>query len=249
MKKEGYIRIFIVAFAIILYEILTRCNLIDSFTFIPFSEMVVHMFGDLANKEYLMNHFFITSFEIIMSFIGAVFFGIIIGVFLWKSQKTFYIFQPYLMLFYATPFFALYPIFISVLGIGALPVIMIGMFFSLPAVAINTATGFMEIKESLDKVGKSLNLSFKKMIIHIYFPAAWPFIFTGLKLAATYSVIAVIATEFILSARGMGYSISYAYDNFDLVGMYSSILLVLSLSLSVNLILGYIESRLYKKSM
>jgi len=86
------------------------------------------------------------------------------------------------------------------------------------------------------------------MVIHIYFPAAWPFIFTGLKLAASYSIVAVIATEFILSARGLGYSISYSYDNFDINGMYGSILLVIMIALTVNTVLGYVESRLYRRN-
>src|SRR5690625_5088183 len=241
MNRKNIVRISIVLLAIIVYEIAARLKMIDPFTFIPFTKMVQKMVEIVTDKTFFMEHFMITFFEIIASFAGAVIFGIIFGLILWSSKTTYFIVQPYLMLFYATPFFALYPIFISVFGIGTLPVIMIGMLFAMPAVISNTAIGFLEVREAYVKVGKSFNLPLHKMIINIYFPAAWPVIFTGLKLAATYSVIAVIATEFILSAKGLGYSISYAYDNFDLEGMYGAILLVVTLSLAVNLTLNYIE--------
>jgi len=248
MNKPHVVRSIIVVCFLVLYEIAARLEWLDSFTFIPFSTMIVSMVKHLSDPAYLVNHFGITTIEIIMSFLGAVIFGIIFGIILWRSRFAYHVFQPYLMLFYATPFFALYPIFISVLGIGSLPVIMIGMLFALPAVVSNTAIGFLEINKVLEKVGYSFKLPFWKMVIHIYFPAAWPFIFTGLKLAASYSIVAVIATEFILSARGLGYSISYSYDNFDINGMYGSILLVIMIALTVNTVLGYVESRLYRRN-
>ena len=248
MNRSRLIQILIIVGLIGFYEIATRMQWLDSFTFIPFSTMVMNMFDNFNDSEFLMNHLGITAFEILVSFMGAVIFGILVGIILWRSDLLHHVFQPYLMLFYATPFFALYPIFISVFGIGPIPVIMIGLFFAMPAVIINTAIGFREIRKVLVKVGHSFKLSFRQMLINIYFPAAWPFIFTGIKLAAAYSIIGVIATEFILSARGLGYSISYAYNNFDLNNMYSSVLLVIIIALTVSVVLGLIENRLYKRN-
>lgn len=248
MKLHRILQFVIVAGLLVIFEVATRMEWLDPFTFIPFSTMFLNMIGNLTDSEYVIIHFGNTALEIFLSFLGAVIFGILFGIILWRSNFAHHVFQPYLMLFYAIPFFALYPIFISIFGIGPLPVIMIGMFFSLPAVISNTAIGFREIRKVLVKVGQSFNLSFRQMIVHIYFPAAWPFIFTGLKLAAAYSIIGVIATEFILSARGLGYAISYAYNNFDMNGMYGSILLVVMIALTVNLVLGYIESTLYRRN-
>lgn len=249
MSLHKVVQIAIVASLLVLYEIATRMSWLDPFTFIPFSTMFTNMIESLSNPEYVMNHFGITALEILASFIGAMIFGILFGIILWRSDLAHHVLQPYLMLFYAIPFFALYPIFISILGVGPLPVIIIGLLFSMPAVITNTAIGFREIRKVLVKVGLSCNLSFRQMLVHIYFPAAWPFIFTGIKLAAAYSIIGVIATEFILSARGLGYTISYAYNNFDINGMYGSVLLVVMIALIVNLVLGLIENRLYRRNV
>jgi NitT/TauT family transport system permease protein len=248
MQRHRIVQILIVTCLLVIYEVSTRMELLDPFTFIPFSEMFMNMVANLADMEYLKNQFGVTALEILVSFIGAMIFGILFGILLWRSDFMHHVLQPYLMLFYAIPFFALYPIFISILGMGPLPVIMIGFFFSVPAVISNTAIGFREISKVYVKVGQANNLSFRQMLIHIYFPAAWPHIFTGLKLASAYSIIGVIATEFILSARGLGYTISYAYNSFDINGMYGSVLLVIMIALFVNVVLGMIESRLYRKN-
>jgi NitT/TauT family transport system permease protein len=247
MKKENIVQILIVIFCLALYEIAVRIGWLDSFTFIPFTEMVRSMFQSLGDADFFRGHIWPTFFEIIISFIGAAILGVGVGLLLWRSDFLHFAFQPYLLLFYAVPFFSIYPIFITLFGTGPLPVIMVGIFFSAPAVMSNTAIGFRETKSVLVKYGQSLNLPFTKMLRYIYFPSAWPYIFSGLKLATAYSIIGVIATEFILSARGIGYSVSYAYNNFDLYGMYGAILLVILISLLSNLILGYIENRLFKR--
>jgi NitT/TauT family transport system permease protein len=247
MKKENVFQIVIVGSCLLFYEIAVRAGWLDSFTFIPFTEMVQSMIHFLDDSSFLREHIWPTFIEIVISFVGAAILGVGIGLLLWRSDFMHYMFQPYLLLFYAIPFFAIYPIFITLFGTGPLSVIMVGILFSAPAVISNTAIGFRETKKVLIKYGQSLNLSFSKMLWHIYFPSAWPYIFSGLKLATAYSIIGVVATEFILSARGIGYSISYAYNNFDLYSMYGAILLVIVISLLSNTILGYIENRLFKR--
>lgn len=241
-------RVLIVVIPLVAYEAATRMQLLDPFTFSPLSEMLTALFDNLTNPVFLSTHVLVTMLEIALSFAGAALFGIIVGVLMWRSNYLYYSTQPYLLLFYALPFFAVYPIFVSIFGLGPLPVITVGMLFSVPAVIANTAIGFRETREVLVKVGQSFNLSFRQLLLHVFFPAAWPHIFTGLRLAVAYSIIGVIATEFILSGRGIGYTISFTYNNFDLNNMYASVLLVVLFAVLVIGVLGHIESRLYSRS-
>jgi NitT/TauT family transport system permease protein len=60
----------------------------------------------------------------------------------------------------------------------------------------------------------------------------------GLRLALSFSIIGVMASEFILSTYGLGYFISYAYDHFSLNDMYAGIVIVLFLAVAVNVLFG-----------
>lgn len=248
MALQRLTQVLIVVIPLLAYELATRLQLLDPFTFIPLSQMVVTLVENLADPAFLTEHIWPTALEMLISFIGATLLGIAIGILLWRSNYLYYVTQPYLLLFYAVPFFAIYPIFISIFGLGPFPVITVALLFAMPMVVVNTAIGFRETREVLVKVGQSFNLSFSQLLFHVFFPAAWPQIFTGLRLAAAYSIIGVIATEFILSSRGIGYTISFAYNNFDLNNMYASVLLVIIFAAVVIAILQHFESRLQRQS-
>ena len=65
--------------------------------------------------------------------------------------------------------------------------------------------------------------------LRINLPSAIPYLFTGVKLAIAYCFIGVIAAEFIMASSGLGYSISYAFNNFDNGTMYALMLFVIVL--------------------
>jgi NitT/TauT family transport system permease protein len=246
VRLQRLTQVLVVVIPLLAYELAAQLQLLDPFTFIPLSGMVVALIKNLADPAFIAEQIWPTVLEILISFIGATLLGVAIGIMLWRSNFLYYVTQPYLLLFYAVPFFAIYPIFISIFGLGPFPVVSVALLFSLPMVVVNTAIGFRETREVLIKVGQSFNLSFGQLLFHVFFPAAWPQIFTGLRLAAAYSIIGVIATEFILSSRGIGYTISFAYNNFDLETMYASVLLVIIFATVVIAILEHFASRLHR---
>ena len=60
-------------------------------------------------------------------------------------------------------------------------------------------------------------------------------------------MIGVIGAEFIMSTGGMGYEISFAYNNFDNATMYPLILMILFVSITVNLLISAWEKALLKR--
>jgi NitT/TauT family transport system permease protein len=80
--------------------------------------------------------------------------------------------------------------------------------------------------------------------LRVTLPYASPYVLTGAKLAVAYSLIGIIGAEFIMSSGGMGYEISFAYNNFDNATMYPLILLILLVSISINLLLARWEKAL-----
>jgi NitT/TauT family transport system permease protein len=81
----------------------------------------------------------------------------------------------------------------------------------------------------------------------IKLPSALPYLFSGIRLCLAYSFIGVIASEFILSDRGVGYSIAFAYHDFDIRTMYALMLLIIVLVTGVNMGLNAWESKLMAK--
>lgn len=232
--------------AVFILEAAPRLGWIDPLTLVPVSTMLRRLVQLLLAGK-LNTHIISTGGNIIASFVLAVALGIPFGLVLWRFPRFKRVVDPYLTTYYAIPIFALYPLLISLLGMGYLPVIAIAWAWSVVAVMVNTAVGFQQVPKVYTKVARSLRLSRWYAFSRVLFPAAAPQIFTGLKLAVTYSVIGVIASEFILAPQGLGWLVAYNYNNFGLADMYSAILLILLLGVLINGLVDKVESRIWRR--
>lgn len=230
--------------AIAALELLPRAGLGDVITLIPLSEIMLELFDQLVGGE-LSPHLLATGGALFLSFLLAGITGVPLGYLLWRYSTIKRILDPYLTTYYAIPIFAFYPLLLAVMGFNIWPIVFISWAWAVVAVVLNTAIGFGEVPQVLVKVGQSMNLSRWQILRKIFFPASTPYIFTGLKLGMVYSLIGVIASEFILSTKGLGYLVSYNYINFQTAAMYSAILLILALAILLNWTLNSFERRLH----
>lgn len=231
--------------AVAALEIVPRAVLGDAITLIPLSRIVPEFFELLADGE-LIPHLLSTGGAFVLSFLLAGVTGVPLGYLLWRYEPLKRTLDPYLTTYYAIPIFAFYPLLLAIFGFNILPVVVISWAWAVVAVVLNTAIGFGEVPRVLIKVGQSMNLSRWQLLSRIFFPAAVPYVFTGLKLGMVYSLIGVIASEFVLSTQGLGYLVSYNYTNFRTAAMYSAMFLILFLAILLNWALNSIERRLYE---
>lgn len=231
---------------LVLIEFGPKTGVVGRTTLIPLSEMLAELQTLLVSGE-LTPHIVQTFSAVFGAFALAVLTGIPAGILLWKFDTLKQILDPYLLIYYAIPFFAFYPLLISILGLGTAPIIAIAWGFSVVIMVTNTASGLAEIPEAYVLAGRDMNLSSWQMLRYVYLPASVPYVFTGLKLGFVYALIGTIASEFILAESGLGWLISYNYNNFDVEGMYAAMLLVILLALATNAGLIAIENRLYQR--
>ena len=89
-------------------------------------------------------------------------------------------------------------------------------------------------------MGASNVFMFRKVVL----PAATPSIFTGIRLAGTYCVTALVAAEMIGAHSGLGFLTLNSQEVFQIPAMYAGILLLALLGLALNTILAGVERRL-----
>jgi NitT/TauT family transport system permease protein len=155
--------------------------------------------------------------------------------------------DPLLASYYSIPFFVFYPLLIALFGLNTIPLIVIGFIFATASMVISTLNGLDRVPRVMTKTARVLRLSPARAVLSITLPSAAPYLFTGLKLALAYSFIGVIAGEFILSGGGLGFSIAYAYNNFDSQTMYALMLFVLVIAIVMNGALHMFEQRMLQR--
>jgi NitT/TauT family transport system permease protein len=155
--------------------------------------------------------------------------------------------EPFLTSYSAVPPIVFYPMLIVIFGLNRVPQVIIAVMFGLVPMAINTISGLHRIRPVFRKVGRVHHVSPLASVFRIQLPAAAPYLFVGVTLAVSYSIIGVISTEFILSATGIGHQISFAYDNYDNRGLYGLIVLLLGIAALLNSTLRYYSQRVLQR--
>ncbi|AJC21045.1 ABC transporter permease [Pandoraea pulmonicola] len=247
IRLERLIRTAVVAALVLLVEWLCRTGTIPASVMIAPSAMALHA-ADLL-REGRFTHDIATSFACIaVASICAVVSGFAAGLAIHALPGVRRALEPLIASYYAVPTFAFYPVFIVLFGVGPLPIIAIATLLAIVSMMTATMTGLDRIPRSYSKTARVMRLTRWQSVWHVKLPAALPHLFSGVRLAVSHAFIGVIASEFILSGSGIGYAISYAYNNFENADMYALMLTVLVTVTVVNGVLNHIDARFQARS-
>jgi NitT/TauT family transport system permease protein len=246
MRRPALCRLAFVAAGVALLELLCRTGVIDHLTMQPPSDMVRDLAVLLASGS--MNRAMLKTFtNVTIAGALAVAFGVVFGVAIHGYRAVRQGLEPLFATYYAIPVYAFYPLFIILFGLGDLPQILIGFMLAVVAVIVNTLNGLDRVSRVLMKTARVYRLGPVATARKITLPSAAPYLLTGVKLAVAYAFIGVIGAEFIMSRTGIGYEISFAYNNFDNKTMYPLILLILAASIAINSTLSRWEQVLMRR--
>ena len=227
-------------------EILCHTGRIPRLTMIPPSEMVTHLWTALGSGKYTADIVF-TFANIGAAAAISILLGAAIGWLIHARPRLRRLMDPILASYYAVPTFVFYPLLIVLFGLTRWPLVAIGALFGIVAMILNTIAGLDRVPRSLTKTARVMRLGRWTTVWRVELPAAAPALFTGVKLAVTYSVIGVIAGEFILSVAGLGRQIKFAYDNLDNRTMYALLLFVLTATVAVYFLVHGWERRIHRR--
>jgi NitT/TauT family transport system permease protein len=184
------------------------------------------------NYQWTAN-FLATFYATIGAFALSAVLGIALAVVIVWNDMLMRTVMPVLVLFNTLPKIALAPLFVIWLGYGIWPNIVIGTTIAFFPMVVNTAVGLATADPEMLDLVKSLKASRWQVFTKIRFPNAVPYIFTGLKLNATMSVIGAIVGEFVASERGLGALIISGGVTLETPSIFASLILISVLGLAL----------------
>ncbi len=247
MTRVRIIQLVVVGAVIAALELLCRIGVIDRFTMIPPSEMMLSLVHVVATAPWFWPDVSYTLGNLAAAIALSVFGGFLIGLMVHAVPRLRRVLDPIFTSYYSVPTFVLYPLLIVVFGIGPMSLIVLGALFGVVAMIVATVTAIDRIPHVLLKVARVSRLGPVRTALLMKLPAASPHLMTGLRLAVAYSVIGIIAGEFILSTEGVGRRVALAYNNFDNQTMYAMLVLILAFAIAVNAALGAFEGALHRR--
>lgn len=228
---------------LIVWEILGRTLWLHSPAIAAPSDIVKSGY-DEALSGTLWRNVTISGEEFFIGFALACIFGVALGVLAGTSDAVNDYIDPWLSAIYATPTFALAPIFILWLGIGIESKVAVVFLLAIFPIVINTAVGIRSADQTLVEVARSFRASQWQIFRKVLIPCALPFIVSGIRLGIGRGVIGIVAGEFFGSLGGLGYQILLASQQFDPASLFVALIILAGFGvLSVTLLQAF-ERRL-----
>lgn len=187
-----------------------------------------------------------TLLSLLIGYAAAVVLGITLGVVFALVQAIADFFSPLFEFIRAIPGIALIPIFVIALGVGTQTKVALILFGGIWPILLNTIDGIKGLDPTIVDTAKSYRIRFWNRLMNVVLPGASPQIFAGMKVALSTAVIIVIATEMVVSTDGIGNFLLKAQSSFDLIGMWTGLILMGIIGYLLNVAFELAERRMLR---
>lgn len=226
---------------LLLWELSTRANLVDTQFLPPISIILNEMAHLLMNGE-LVNNLLISLWRITCSLSLAIIAGILLGVLLqgWFPHLVRQMDSLFRLLSHVNPFL-LSPLFLLLFGIGEKQKLAIIAIVAFWPVLFYTITGVRYINPAIIKTARSMKVTFAAMFIKVLIPAAFPTIMTGVRISTQLSVFMLTGVEMLNARTGLGAMVHGSAMEFDIPRLYAGGVLIILLGIVLIQIFAEIE--------
>ncbi|WP_226583089.1 ABC transporter permease [Acuticoccus sediminis] len=170
--------------------------------------------------------------------------GMLIGVIMGVNRTAEVALDPYINALYSMPLIALVPILMLWVGIGFTAKVIIIALFAVFPVIINTLSGVRNVEKSYLDIGKAFGagpwMSFSRIVL----PSATPYIASGMRLAVSRGIIAMIVAEFLTSIAGLGGLIINYTNQFETAKAFVPVFVLAIIGNVLTAVVRIVEDRL-----
>lgn len=179
----------------------------------------------------ITGHIFTTLQEALVGLAVAIALSLILAVLMDNFLLIKKALQPLLVISQTIPIMVLAPLFAMWFGFGILPKIIVVILVCFFPIVISLLEGLNSIDQDLLNLMKSMKANRWQIFYLAKFPASLGSFFSGLKIAATYSVIGAVIGEWMGGKSGLGVYMTRVRQSFALDKVFATILIIIALSM------------------
>ena len=142
------------------------------------------------------------------------------------------------------PMIALMPVLVLLLGATPTMVITVAGLATFWPILLQTCDGARQIDPVIDDTVRAFSIPPHLRFARVIFPTALPFIATGVRIGAAFSLLVAIGTELLSATGGLGRQIGLAQEGAAFGEVYALVFYCGMLGLLLSKLLAVIERRL-----
>lgn len=182
-----------------------------------------------------------TLLETVLGMVVATLLGVVLAIIIDASGWLRRAIYPLLVTSQTIPIIALAPLLLIWFGFDIGPKVIVVTLYCFFPIAVACVDGLASAEPELMNLLRSMRASRWQILWLVRLPGAMPAFFSGLRIAATYSVTGAIVGEFVGAERGLGIYMLQSANSFATAQVFAAIVVTAALSLALFGLVSLIE--------
>jgi ABC-type nitrate/sulfonate/bicarbonate transport system permease component len=233
--------ILLVIFLLLLWQVLTRAFDVPKFLLPAPTDVAALM---VEEWPLIQMHSIATIGSIVSGYVAAVLFALAISALMIRFPLVERLIMPIFVGLQSVPKIAIAPLILVWVGAGIGSKILVVASIAFFPVVINTMAGFKEVDRGLADVFRSVDANERQMFFRLRLPYAMPYIFAGLRIATTLSVLGAIVAEWLAASNGLGYLVLSGSFNFNTARSFAAIIALAVIGTAFFGLMSWVERRI-----
>ncbi|MFL5782793.1 MAG: ABC transporter permease [Thermoleophilaceae bacterium] len=189
----------------------------------------------------LMSNMWTTLEEVLLGLALATALGVgaAVAMHMWRPLRD--AAYPLLIASQAIPIPVAAVIFVLAFDYGIGPKIAIVALICFFPITVNVVDGLRSVDEQLLQLARSMGASRRARLVKVELPSAVPNLFSGLRVAATVSVIGAVFGEWAGADHGLGRLVLLGINQLQTPRVYAGIVILMSMSLLMFLAVSVLQ--------
>jgi ABC-type nitrate/sulfonate/bicarbonate transport system permease component len=224
--------------AILAWQGVASTSWFDNLTLASPTEVVQALRHDHA---LLLDEAGVTAVEVLLGLAVSLVLGVAVAVAMHLMRPLRDAAYPLLLASQAVPLLVLTPVFVTAFGFGLASKLAIVALICFFPIVVNVLDGLRGADDDMIKLMRSLGASRFARLWKAELPASLPFFFSGLRLAATFSVIGAVFAEWAGAERGLGRLVLLAFNQLQTPRVYAGTVLLTVMAIGLFAIVSLVE--------
>ncbi len=229
-----------VALLLILWQGVCSLELVPGFM-LPSPVAVLQAF--VTEREILFEHAVITLQEAFIGLALGVAIGFVFAVLMDTFEVLYRAFYPILVITQTVPTVAIAPLLVLWFGYEMTPKIILIVIATFFPVTVGLLDGFRSVDKDAVGLLRSMGADRRQIFRYLKAPSALPQFFSGLRIAAAYSVVGAVISEWLGGFGGLGVYMTRVKKAFAFDKMFAVIFLISAISLLLMALVDVLEKK------
>ncbi len=169
--------------------------------------------------------------------------GLALGIVVFSSRALRATVYPLLVASQSLPTIVVAPLLVLWFGFGMVPKVLLVVLACFFPICVGVVDGLSSVDPELIDLAGNMGAKPWKLFWKVRWPAALPSVFTGIRVSATYSIIATVVSEWMGSQKGLGVYLTRSSHSFLTDRVFAVLFVIAGLSMAVFALVNYLARR------